>query len=131
MSAMPSELVDDEHNIRWVRADRTTRGKATAFFAQELDLDFTEVRVTKVYMHDPGPECDCGAEATCGVSSAGGWGESFNHMTCADCQRDFLDHLADAVAISLEEATPYDGWKMMACAAGDPGATPYWEGTER
>lgn len=127
---MPGELVDKTDGgwpVVAIRADRMTRGKARAFFADEYGEGYTDPGIVKTYYRDPGPRCDCEAEATCGVSSTGGWGETFNHLTCADCQQDLLDRLADALPISLEDATPYDGWDMVACDPGEPGATAYWE----
>ena len=41
-----SELVDDDFCVMAIRADRT-RGQAKAFFAQERDVPFSEVRVRK------------------------------------------------------------------------------------
>lgn len=138
---MPTELVDDDQCITWLRIDgpQDTRGKAQAFFASEWGVDFTDVRVTKDYAVPPDPRCDeCDAPATCGVEM--NWsdgGPAFKEKVCKDCQRAVIaregifHRLSIAEPRTLEEVTPYDGWHVEFARRGTPGAVGYWHGEQR
>lgn len=137
---MPPELVNDDHEITWFRADGLTRGKAQAAFASEWGVDFTDVRVTKTYFAPPSPECDeCGAPATCGVEA--NWadgGPSFKEKVCEECQGvvvrregELWARLAFAEPRTLAEVTPYDGWPVESVGRRAAGAVAYWHGEQR
>lgn len=138
---MPGELVNEDYEITWIRADDTTRGHAQAFFASEWGEDFTDIRVTKDWFGPPAPMCDecCDQPATCGVEmNWGDGGPAFKAKVCDGCQRaviardgEIYQRLSVAEARTLEEVTPYDGWPLETVPRGTPGAVAYWHGEQR
>ena len=127
---MPFELVDDEYIVRHVRVGGKllTEEQAQQFFANEWGVTLPEVKVSRTFMYDPGPECECGDTATGGLRYLDG----LRGMFCAECADAVVEEVAPepVTRIPLSEAVPYDGWPMRTCDENVPGATAYWAGEE-
>jgi hypothetical protein len=134
---MPGELVNEDCEITWIRAADTTRGKAKAFFASEMGVDFAAVRVSKTYFAPPELECDeCGLPATCGAEL--NWrdsGPAFKEKLCDEClailqrrEGPIGSLLAIVEPRTLKDVEPYDGWPVSPATRATPGAVAYWRG---